>query len=52
LSGQPFLETFLSVACRTAGFNKFDISLLNDATLMVMTGLIFFGLHRVPAAAA
>lgn len=48
LSGRPFMETILvsvfqSVTCRTAGFNTVDISLLNDATLMVMTGLMFFG---------
>ena len=48
LSGRPFLETILisvfqSVTCRTAGFNTVDISLLSDATLMVMTGLMFFG---------
>ncbi len=48
LSGRPFGETLLisffqSVTCRTAGFNTVDISLLSDATLMVMTGLMFFG---------
>lgn len=48
LSGRPLAETILisifqSVTCRTAGFNTVDISLLNDATLMVMTGLMFFG---------
>jgi trk system potassium uptake protein TrkH len=48
LSGRPFLETILisvfqSVTCRTAGFNTVDIALLSDATLMAMTGLMFFG---------
>jgi trk system potassium uptake protein TrkH len=48
LSGRPFGETILisifqSVTCRTAGFNTVDISLLSDATLMIMTGLMFFG---------
>lgn len=48
LSGRPFLETILvsvfqSVSCRTAGFKTIDIALLNDATLMIMTGLMFFG---------
>lgn len=48
LSGRPFGETILislfqSVTCRTAGFNTIDISILNDSTLMMMTGLMFFG---------
>ena len=48
LSGRPFLETimisiFQSVTCRTAGFNSIDIACLNEATLMIMMGLMFFG---------
>jgi trk system potassium uptake protein TrkH len=34
---------FTSVSARTAGFNTFDLSGLTDATLMLISGLMFIG---------
>jgi trk system potassium uptake protein TrkH len=36
-------SVFQSITCRTAGFNTVDISSLQDATLMLMIFLMFFG---------
>jgi len=48
LAGKPPFEALLvslfqSVTCRTAGFNSVDMAGLNDATLTMMLGLMFFG---------
>lgn len=48
LSGKTATESaiialFQSITCRTAGFNTVDIGALNEATLMVMIALMFFG---------
>ena len=34
---------YQSITCRTAGFNSVDIGSLRDATLFIMTGLMFVG---------
>ena len=43
LSESLLISLFQSITCRTAGFNSADITALNDATLTVMLGLMFFG---------
>ncbi len=44
---EPFvaliISLFQSITCRTAGFNTVDIASLNDATLLMMTVLMFIG---------
>ncbi|MCU0560129.1 MAG: TrkH family potassium uptake protein [Desulfobacterales bacterium] len=35
--------TFQSITCRTAGFNTVDIAALNEATLLMMIFLMYFG---------
>jgi trk system potassium uptake protein TrkH len=37
------IALFQSITARTAGFNTVDIGLLNNATLMMITTLMFFG---------
>ncbi|MBI5136521.1 MAG: ATPase [Nitrospirae bacterium] len=42
--GESFLiALFQAVNSRTAGFNSVDIAMLNEATLAMMIGLMFFG---------
>lgn len=48
LAGKSVTESvltalFQSITCRTAGFNSVDIASLNDTTLSIMLGLMFFG---------
>lgn len=38
-----YVSIFQSITCRTAGFNTVDIGSLNDATLILMLFLMFFG---------
>ena len=43
-AGQKWLNSFfLSVTCRTAGFNTFDLSKLNNSTLMLSNVLMLIG---------
>jgi trk system potassium uptake protein TrkH len=48
LVGKPLVDSmivslFQSITCRTAGFNSVAMISLNDATLTMMLGLMFFG---------